>query len=217
MNPLALLGPAAALLAALVWAERGQRPALVLMFKAPLSALFVAAAWLSPHPLSGYAWLVLTGLCLGLVGDVCLALPGVAAFRAGLAAFLLGHLCYVPAFAMLTRPGDWQSPLPLVLAAVSLAVWFWLRPKVGQLKVPVIAYIAVITAMVIAALVAFQNSLLPVDGAWAVFLGALAFYLSDLCVARDRFAAPGWINRLVGLPLYYGGQFAIAFSVGLVA
>jgi hypothetical protein len=28
--------------------------------------------------------------------------------------------------------------------------------------------------------------------------------------------APGFVNRLLGLPLYYVGQFLIAFSVGVV-
>jgi hypothetical protein len=49
-----------------------------------------------------------------------------------------------------------------------------------------------------------------------VFSGALLFYLSDLFVARDRFIKNESLNRFVGLPMYYGGQFLLAFSVGLV-
>ncbi|MBW2297136.1 MAG: lysoplasmalogenase, partial [Deltaproteobacteria bacterium] len=44
--------------------------------------------------------------------------------------------------------------------------------------------------------------------------GALSFYVSDLFVARDRFLKNESLNRLLGLPLYYGGQFLLAFSVG---
>ena len=47
--------------------------------------------------------------------------------------------------------------------------------------------------------------------------GAVAFYLSDLFVARDRFVSEGITNRVIGLPLYYGGQYLLAFSVGFVA
>jgi hypothetical protein len=43
-----------------------------------------------------------------------------------------------------------------------------------------------------------------------------AFYLSDLFVARQRFVAPAFANRLYGLPLYYLGQFLLAFSVGRI-
>ena len=46
--------------------------------------------------------------------------------------------------------------------------------------------------------------------------GDLAFYLSDLGVARQRFVSPGLINRFVGLPLYYGAQLLFAFSTGMV-
>ncbi|MDD3992851.1 MAG: hypothetical protein PHV70_11955 [Desulfobacteraceae bacterium] len=38
--------------------------------------------------------------------------------------------------------------------------------------------------------------------------------MSDLFVARQRFVAPAFSNRLLGLPLYYIGQFLLAFSVG---
>ena len=46
-----------------------------------------------------------------------------------------------------------------------------------------------------------------------ILAGALLFYLSDLLVARQRFVAPGLVNRVVGLPLYYAGQVLLAWSV----
>jgi hypothetical protein len=46
--------------------------------------------------------------------------------------------------------------------------------------------------------------------------GALSFYVSDVFVARQRFVKSAFLNRLIGLPLYYGGQFMLAFSVGLI-
>lgn len=212
-----LLIPAALLLIGLLWAERGQEPRRVLIFKAPLSALFVVAALLQPHPLPSYFWLVLVGLVLGLVGDVCLALKGEAAFRAGLAAFLLGHVAYVIALAGLTPLAKWINPGLLAICAVSALVFLRLRPHLGKMRLPVLAYVVVITLMLLGAWAAMFNGALPRTGAWVVLLGAAAFYVSDLCVARDRFLHPGWPNRLVGLPLYYGGQFLLALSVGLVA
>ena len=53
-------------------------------------------------------------------------------------------------------------------------------------------------------------------GRGVVFTGALLFYLSDLFVARNRFMEKSFINRLMGLPLYYTAQFLLAFSIGLV-
>jgi hypothetical protein len=48
-----------------------------------------------------------------------------------------------------------------------------------------------------------------------VFCGAVCFYFSDIFVARDRFIANQFMNRLLGLPLYYLGQFLLAFSAGI--
>jgi hypothetical protein len=37
--------------------------------------------------------------------------------------------------------------------------------------------------------------------------------LSDLSVARDRFVAPGFVNRAWGLPTYFAAQLLLAASV----
>ncbi|MCB2190925.1 MAG: lysoplasmalogenase [Deltaproteobacteria bacterium] len=208
-----LLIPAVLLLPGLLWAEREQRPGRVLAFKAPLSALFVLSALVLPHAQSSYFYLVLIGLILGLIGDVFLALKGDAPFKAGLVSFLLGHIAYVIAFAGLTSPSGWFRPGFLAICAVSGLVFLWLRPSLGKMLAPVLAYVVVITLMLLAAEAAVFNLALPRQPAWLIFGGALAFYFSDLCVARDRFKKPGWDNRLMGLPLYYGGQFAFAWSV----
>ncbi len=156
------------------------------------------------------------GLVLGLVGDVFLALgENPSCFRAGLAAFLLGHLAYVAAFGLHTRPGDWLQPGVLVLWAAAVVVFRWLRPNLGRMLVPVAAYVVVITFMVWAAWAALWGGRMNPAGARLILVGAVCFYLSDLFVARDRFMRPGYVNRLLGLPLYYLGQFLIAFSVGL--
>ncbi|MCB2187017.1 MAG: lysoplasmalogenase [Deltaproteobacteria bacterium] len=203
----------------LVRAEKNPRPLEVLNFKVPCSLLFVALALAQAWPQPLYARLVLAGLGLGLLGDTALALPGRPYFLAGLAAFLLGHLAYVAAFGCLIAPAVWSSPglwlglVPLALAGA--AVFWWLRPRLGPMKKPVAAYVVVISLMVLAAWGAFQSGLPPV-GRVVVLVGAVLFYLSDLAVARDRFVAPGWPNRAVGLPLYYAAQFLLAWSVGLV-
>jgi uncharacterized membrane protein YhhN len=212
----ALLVLALVLLAGLVMAEKQTRTGPILIFKTPLSTLFVVAALIQPHPIQSYYHWVLAGLVWGLIGDVCLALKGNSAFRAGLISFLLGHIMYVVAFLGLTRPLEWLTLGHLLIVAVSLGVFWWLRPHLGSMLVPVCLYIVVISVMMAAAWVAFLNPELAPKGAWALLLGALCFYISDIFVARDRFVKSQFLNRLVGLPLYYSGQFLIAFSVGLV-
>ncbi|KMY68879.1 hypothetical protein AAU61_04695 [Desulfocarbo indianensis] len=202
------------LLAGLLWAERGNSPGRILACKTSLSLLFVLAAFTQPHPLPGYYALALAGLILGLLGDVLLALKTKAAFKAGLAAFLLGHLAYVAAFGLYTEPMHWVLPGVLLLWAVAFLVFRWLKPHLGDMRVPVAAYVIVITLMLWAAWAALWGGQLPAWTARLGLAGAVCFYLSDIFVARERFVTPGFANRLWGLPLYYVGQFLIAFSVG---
>lgn len=206
----------ALLLVGLLWAEKAQRPWLSLACKTPISVLFVITAMIQPHPLPWYYHYLLIGLILGLVGDVCLGLPGDKAFRIGLVSFLAGHLLYVLAFIRLAPAAGWFTWPVLVFLAVSLGAFLWLRPNLGQMLIPVSAYIVVITVMLMGAWAVFDDAAQARPAAWAILVGAIIFYISDLFVARDRFVSNGWINRLLGLPLYFGGQFLLAFSVGLV-
>ncbi len=152
---------------------------------------------------------MLVGLVLSLFGDLFLAIDGRTPFVAGLAAFLAAHLAYVAAFA--DRGLSTAVYLPLFgVAAAAVAIGTWLLPTVPrELRIPVLAYIAAISVMV-----AFSVSTQDHAADWRIPVGAIAFYLSDITVARDRFAAPSFANRIIGLPLYYGGQLLLAWAAG---
>ena len=205
---------AVVLLVWLLWSIHAGAASRALWIKTALSALFLLTALLQPRPVPGYFYLLLAGLFLCLVGDVLLALPQKRAFTAGLAAFLLGHVLYVLAFAYVTRLSGWLSWPILLVAALSGAVFLWLRPRLGRMFWPVLAYVAVISIMVVGASAVFRHVGPGRPGGWLVLCGAVLFYFSDLFVARDRFVSQTFINRLAGLPLYYAGQFLLAFSVG---
>ncbi len=156
-----------------------------------------------------FGTIMLAGLCLSWFGDLFLALDGRRPFVAGLVAFLLGHVAYVAAFANRGLGDALYIPVAGVVV-LGLIIARWLLPTVPrELKGPVIAYILVISAMV-----ALSISTNAFAADWRIPTGAIAFYLSDIGVARDRFAAPGFINRIVGLPLYYGGQLLLAWGAG---
>ena len=211
-----LIVVAACLLLGLVWAESTGNNWLALGFKTPLSILFVITALLQPKALPKYFKFVLIGLILGLVGDVCLALPGLTAFRVGLVAFLAGHILYILAFAILTRRADWINPVNILIIAISGCIYLWLLPHLGNMLVPVTFYIVVISVMVAGAWAAFRNPRVQGLGAWFILVGAVFFFVSDIFVAHQRFVIEQFYNRLIGLPLYYTAQFLLAFSVGLV-
>lgn len=157
-----------------------------------------------------YGRWILAGLVLGWIGDVALLGRSRPSFLTGLGAFLAGHLAYVVAFAVLgVLPVAVMAATPPAFGLGTL-VHRWLRPHIPpSMTAPVVAYVVVISAMVVCALGVIWGG----AATWLIPVGAAAFYLSDLSVARDRFVAPGFVNRLWGLPAYYLAQVLLAWSV----
>jgi uncharacterized membrane protein YhhN len=198
----------AVLVAALLFAARGKQKGLEWIVK-PLAALtFVAAGLLLGALETAWGTILFAGLVLAAIGDVLL-IPK-KTFLAGLVSFLLGHVAYAIAFAVRGVDARWAIGAGLVLVVVAVPVVRWLLPHVrGHMRMPVLAYVAVITAMVALALGTYGARSSPL-----ILIGAVGFYLSDLSVARDKFVAPGFVNRLWGLPLYFFAQLVLAASAG---
>lgn len=194
--------------AALVWAE-ANGSATSRYFKMAASTGFVAVA-LSVGGLSNtYGRIVMAALALSWIGDLLLTFTARSAFLAGLVAFLLGHIAYSVAFGVLGVDATIAGVAAIAMTVIGFLVWRWLRPHAGDMAAPIVAYLVVITLMVVAAFAAF--------GAGAtifVAIGACSFYVSDIAVARNQFVAPGIVNRMWGLPLYYLAQVLLASTAG---
>ena len=216
MTSALILFVAFVLLCAILYFEKtGNRTGLV-PTKGCLSLLFILAALLQKDPLSPYFPCVVTGLSFCLGGDVLLALPQRKAFMLGLFSFLVGHVFYVIGFFSIARPNGWTWVSLLVAAMISSLVYGWLRSHLEKMKGPVVGYMVVITVMVCAASSVLGVPDFKLSGRVMAIAGAVAFYVSDVFVARDRFIKKDFFNRLMGLPLYYAGQFLIAFSLGFL-
>jgi len=204
------------LLFGLLYYEKKRDRILLLITKFILSFLFVLAALLQPHSVPAYYHYLLVGLIFCLIGDVCLALPQEKTFKAGLVAFLVGHIFYIFSFSSLIQVNLWISAGFFVLVGLSALIFLWLRPHLKSMLIPVSLYILVITVMASGAWAVFLKSPFHVFGRTLLLAGSLFFYVSDVFVARDKFIKEEYTNRLLGLPLYYAGQFFLAFSVGLL-
>lgn len=204
------------LLCGLLLFEKSSNCKGLLPTKTALSGLFVLCAVLQPRPDPTYFLMLAIALVCCLAGDVLLALPGDKSFLMGLVAFLAGHIGYVAAFLHLAEPSPWGWVGAVVTAGTSGSIYVWLRPHLGKLHIPVAFYIVVITGMLSAAWLVLGSSRVAPGGQAMICTGAVFFYSSDLFVARDRFLENLFVNRLLGLPLYYTAQFMIAFSVGVV-
>jgi uncharacterized membrane protein YhhN len=199
----------------LAFENRADRRGL-LPFKTALSLLFVLVAVSRPQSQPAYAVPMLAGLTLCLIGDVFLALPGQRVFLLGLISFLCGHMAYLIAFFHLAAFSYWAVLGLWFGSMISAPTYLWLKPYLGTMRPAVLIYIVVITLMLCGAWAMIATDTLSLSGKRLIFLGAILFYVSDVFVARDRFVAKRFLNRLIGLPMYYAGQFFFAFSLGLV-
>jgi uncharacterized membrane protein YhhN len=203
-------------LCGLLYFEKGENQTGRLLTKTPLSALFIIAALIQPHPLVSFFYLMLIGLICCMAGDICLVFPQKAMFLTGLVAFLVGHIWYTVAFFYTAAIHQLAWIGFLVVLLTGGWIFFWLKPHLGSMKLPVLLYIIFISLMVCGAWAVFGDGVLSGLGRIMVFAGALLFYFSDLFVARQRFVQKVYRNRLIGLPLYYLGQYLLAFSTGLL-
>ena len=204
------------LLAGLLHFEKVENRKGLLPTKTTLSALFILAVLLQPHPIPSYYQFLLLGLACCLIGDICLTSVRKNMFLLGLIAFLIGHVFYILGFFSVASTSQWTWVGSLIVVFVSGLVYFWLRPHLGSFNLPVLFYVIVISVMVSGAWSILGDSDLVISGRIMAFAGALSFYFSDVFVARDRFLRKQFLNRLAGLPMYYTGQFLLAFSVGFL-
>lgn len=218
------------LLAVLLYGEKRESTAWKLASKPLLSALFIATALLQlgtagvmasgagdqTGAVLPLAWWILGGLAFSWLGDVCLIFPQRKMFLFGLVAFLLGHVSYAIGFYIFGSVNLWSIAGLAAMLGLGVLIFLWLRPHLGRMTGPVIAYIVIIAVMVGGALAMFLAPQWAVAGRRTVLVGAILFFTSDIFVARNKFVSDGFINRLIGLPLYYGGQFLLALSIGLL-
>jgi uncharacterized membrane protein YhhN len=207
------------LLVPLLWSEASAHDGVRATAKFGASVAFVA------HAVSRGAWeggpsgrLLVIALVLSLAGDVLLLWKDRTVFLGGLVAFLASHVVYAVTWASLGVDPRGFAGGAVLLAPVAWAIWAWVSPHAGRMKVAVGVYLVVIFGMVATTI---ARALAAPDLASAVLVGsALVFAASDVAVARDRFVAPGFQNRAAGLPLYYlaqlglGGAGAVAVAQG---
>lgn len=186
--------------------------------KLAASAAFVALALTlaGKHDHDFYTPGIVLGLMFGALGDAALLGTSKRMFLIGLVAFLIGHVLYVLAIGSILPWRDWlpaAGALGVVPVLASGLVIAPMADRLGRMRGPVIAYVVVITVMVIAAIAVTRARTLPDPNRLCLLIGACLFYVSDISVARDRFVGRSFTNKAWGLPAYYGGQLLITWSL----
>ena len=198
------------LLAAVDWwaVAAGDRRTEAWAKPATLLALLGTAAALGAAGSTPGRWL-LVALALGLAGDVFLLGDSLGRFRAGLGAFLLGHLAYLACFARLGLPGAAWSWLGVVVLVVVLAATRRVLPATLRLDGPALAAPVAVYMVVIAVMLL---------GAWwtgrpVVAVGAAVFVVSDAVLSVDRFVRPLPHAHLLVMVTYHVGQALVTAGV----
>ena len=204
---LSALGLASA--AGTIFADKRKQYGLVYVLK-PLTMGFIIALALSgPRVVpSLYKNLILAGLVCSLAGDVFMMLRR-KRFTAGLACFLVAHLCYGAAF--LTRfsgPVNFGLLLPFLIYLAFVLRVLWTR--LGRMKAPVVLYMFVIMAMAVLASQRYNH--LPEVGALYALLGSLLFVVSDSFLAANRFVREFRYAQVFILGTYFAAQWLLALS-----
>jgi uncharacterized membrane protein YhhN len=146
--------------------------------------------------------LLFCGLLLSLAGDVILDIDRVKLFIPGLGAFLLAHVLYIAAFL---REFEFRPArlVPLVLlAAYAIGLAWLLRDIPGGKRIPVMAYLAVITIMAMCAFLLKNRHPL-------IVVGALVFMASDTIIAVNKFMMPIPNSTLYNIGIYFVAQYLI--------
>lgn len=157
----------------------------------PLIILFLINYFITSVQLvpSSLKWWVAGALGFSWLGDILLLFEDQSTqfFILGLSAFLVAHVCYIVFFNQIRKVEKMKGQLLLFLFVLVYyaALIQLLSPKLGDMKVPVWIYGAVICLMLWLAL--HLNKTYHSNSGLFIMVGALLFVLSDSALAINKF------------------------------
>lgn len=164
----------------------------------PILFLSFLAVRAGINSLSGH---LLLALLFSMGGDVLLEMD---LFVPGLSSFLLAQFLYGSLFFRYHSSWSVNYPIGLLLVGASLVMVYVMWNYAGEMRLPVIAYLSVITYMGLSA------NTSTIKGA---MLGAAVFIFSDSVIAINRFVmevpAADWLI----MTSYYVAQFLLVSCV----
>jgi uncharacterized membrane protein YhhN len=178
----------------------------------PLTLALLIAATVAAHLGTVEPWVV-AGLGFGLLGDIVLLAADEKEtgppFLIGLGSFLVGHICYLVAFARAgVRLIDVAAGLLIVLGIAALALPQVLRGAARaagrEFAVVVAAYATILAAMAVLAIG---------TGLVATAIGGATFLISDTLLARERFVARRPHGPVLVIATYHLAQFLIVLGL----
>lgn len=158
---------------------------------------------------------VMAALVFSWGGDVLLMLEpkNNIFFIWGLVLFLIAHVCYIYFFLAVKRretvKTDWLLILPVIIYYLVLIIFLF--PHLGDLKLPVIIYGAVISTMLALAL-HMQPAKYGNAGIY-MMVGAVLFIISDSVLAVNKFYKSFEWGGIITMMTYAFAQLLIVVGV----
>ena len=199
---------ATALAALANWWSRLRHSDRIEVWAKPLTTMLVIGVAMANDSPTGQVATAMIALALCLAGDIAL-MPAVDNFVLGLACFLLGHLVFVILFVQYGMPN-------LALAAVAVVLAGTLSATAGRrivsgaaatdaaLRVPVMAYLAVISAMTVCGWATGRG--------W-VIAGTTLFVISDTLLGWRQFVRERTWMAVAVMVTYHGAIVSLALSL----
>jgi uncharacterized membrane protein YhhN len=176
--------------------------------------LYLSAGW------QGAALWFGLGTLLSLAGDVFLLWLD-RFFVFGLTAFLLARAAYLIGFNTPLPPvTTWSLLLSVIVGLSGVRVLRRILEGVhasgqSRMALPAALYGAVITLMLLSALLTLSNTQWSALASAAAALGVLSLYASDVVLAWNKFIRPMPRGRMLEIGLYHIGQILLIAGVVL--
>lgn len=158
------------------------------------------------------------GMLLSLVGDVLLLWLD-RMFLYGLVAFLLAHVAYLVGFNSPTSPVSlWGLLLAVIVGLGGARVIRRILSSIlekgqARMRIPVAIYGAVISLMLLSAMLKLTDPDWGAGASLLVALGAFLFFLSDIVLAWNKFVSPIQNGRMLNIGMYHIGQILLVAGV----
>lgn len=188
----------------------------------PLLMIILAAYFYtcSAKPISNANKILLVALFFAWGGDVALLFTSqfALAFLIGLASFLTGHILYIIHFNQKVnkevnyRGFVFENKFMLIpFIAYAYFLIYFVYQGLGDMKVPVFIYCAVILCMCVVAINRYGRT--TSKSALLIITGALLFMFSDSIIALNKFTPLFESNHILAslliMTLYIAGQYLI--------
>lgn len=165
----------------------------------------------------GFNRLVFAGLIFSLIGDVLLLYSGsdVFLFLYGLVSFLIAHILYSSAFFRDFKNKPQESKyyghmMLFFMGVFSMSFYSIIRDYLNNFKIPVLAYIFVISIMAI--LAGYRYRRVNLLSFRLICSGAVFFVISDSALAYMKFVEPYSFAGILIMTTYMIAQFLITLG-----